>query len=157
MSGPGHEMDPHLGCQDINLWGAGLADGSGTFTVNGWPPSGGKEVDYSGSWSYDSAQGGDQILATISISTLIGTAQANGDHAAHNGYHFKLDFVQDPQKHKTFWVDCPSSFTPTSSTHHTTRHTRHRLSAHHRRHRLRHSRRISRRPRRARRTRGFTG
>lgn len=162
-AGPGHEMDPHLACQDINMWGAGLADSSGAFTINGWPPSGGKEVDYSGSWSYDTGQGGDQVVATISISRLIATAQANGDRAAHNGYHFKLDFSQDPQKHKTFWVDCPSSYTPTvtragsgtrstrtrsssATTRATTRHRRRRR--HHRR------RRISRRPRRSR---GFTG
>src|SRR5436305_12591321 len=59
-AGPGHEMDPRLACQDINLWGDKLADSSGTFTINGWPPSGGKEVDYSGTWSYDPSQGGDQ-------------------------------------------------------------------------------------------------
>ena len=29
-SGPGHEQDPHLMCADINLWGNGLADASGT-------------------------------------------------------------------------------------------------------------------------------
>jgi hypothetical protein len=169
-AGPGHEMDPHLACQDINLWGSGLADGSGAFTINGWPPSGSKESDYSATWSYDTSQGGDQVVATISISTLIANAQANGDHAAHNGYHFKLDFSQDPQKHKTFWVDCPSSYTPGTSTNSatgtqtTSKHTRStrentRRVRHRRRHhrRLRHFRRISRRPRRSRRTRGFTG
>jgi hypothetical protein len=172
-AGPGHEMDPHLACQDINLWGAGLADRSGTFTVNGWPPSGSRETDYSGAWSYDTAEGGDQVVATISIANLIATAQANGDHAAHNGYHFKLDFAQDPQKHKTFWVGCPASYHPTvtrapsgsRSTRHATRSTRHttretRRRRHHRRHhhrRLRQSRRISRRPRATRRAQGFTG
>src|SRR5947209_11101216 len=70
-AGPGHEMDPHLACQDINLWGAGLADSSGMFTINGWPPSGSKEADYSANWSYDTGQGGDQIVATISIAKLI--------------------------------------------------------------------------------------
>ena len=173
-AGPGHEMDPHLACQDINLWGAGLADSSGTFTIAGWPPSGSKETDYSSGWSYDTAQGGDQVVATISLSTLIATAQANGDHPGHNGYHFKLDFSQDPQKHKTFWVDCPSSYTPStgngagsattttrtrsSRATRTRRDTTRRTHRRHRRHpRLRQSRRISRRPRPARRTRGFTG
>jgi hypothetical protein len=174
-AGPGHEMDPHLACQDINMWGAGMADGSGTFTIDGWPPSGSKEVDYSGDWSYDTTQGGDQVVATISIDSLIATAQSNGDSPAHNGYHFKLDFVQDPQKHKTFWVDCPASFTPSVATssnqkssnrpkpttraghrtrHRTTSRTRHRTTTrtHRRRHHRRH--RISRR---ARSPRGFTG
>jgi hypothetical protein len=106
--GPGHEQDPHLACTDINLWGAGLADSSGTFTVDGWPPSGSQEVDYSSSWSYNTATGGDQVVAVISISQLISTARANGDTPKNkNGYHFKLDFSQDPQKHKTFWVNCP--------------------------------------------------
>src|SRR5947209_8693273 len=39
-AGPGHEMDPHLACQDINLWGNGLSDSSGTYTISGWQPSG---------------------------------------------------------------------------------------------------------------------
>jgi hypothetical protein len=168
-AGPGHEMDPHLGCQDINMWGAGLADSPGPFTINGWPPSGSKEIDYSGNWSYDTTQGGDQVVATISIDTLIATARSNGDSPAHNGYHFKLDFVQDPQKHKTFWVDCPASFTPSSTTpsrptssHRsspTTRsghRTRHRTTTvHHRR--RQHHRRRRRISRRARTPRGFTG
>ena len=109
--GPGHEMDPHLACQDINLWGSGLADSSGTFAIDGWPPSGSQEVDYSGTWSYShngSRKSGDQIIAVINVQQLIATAQANGDKPAAQGYHFKLDFSQDPQKHKTFWVNCPA-------------------------------------------------
>src|SRR5947209_4688002 len=54
-AGPGHEMDPHLACQDIDLWGDGLADASGQFTLEGWSPSGSQDVDYSGTWSYDQA------------------------------------------------------------------------------------------------------
>jgi hypothetical protein len=164
-AGPGHEMDPHLACQDINLWGAKLADGSGTFTINGWPPSGAKEVDYSGTWSYDTSQGGSQVVATISVANLITTARSNGDSAAHNGFHFKLDFSQDPHKHKTFWVSCTNSstFTTTSSSHRSTHrathhprttsrssHTRTTSTARHRRRRHR----VSRRPRTSR---GFTG
>jgi hypothetical protein len=158
-AGPGHEMDPHLGCQDINMWGAKLADGSGTFTINGWPPSGRKQVDYSGNWTYDTAQGGDQVVAKISIDRLIATAQSNGDSPAHKGYHFKLDFAQDPHKHKTFWVDCPASFRPSLATTSHRKSSHRRRHRHHTRHRLRagHHRRqrISRRPRTT--ARGFTG
>ena len=101
-------QDPHLSCTDINLWGAGLADSSGTFTIDGWPPSGSQEVDYTSNWSYNTAKGGDQVVAVISIYGLISTARMNGDAPKNqNGYHFKLDFSQDPQKHKTFWVNCP--------------------------------------------------
>ena len=44
-AGPRHEMDPHLACPDINhtdiaLWGSGLADSSGRFSIEGWAPSG---------------------------------------------------------------------------------------------------------------------
>src|SRR5205085_7778499 len=70
-AGPGHEMDPHLSCQDINLWGAKLADSSGSFSILGWPPSGSKEVDYSGTWNYDVATGGDQIIAKIPVASLV--------------------------------------------------------------------------------------
>jgi hypothetical protein len=116
-------MDPHLACQDINLWGDKLADSSGSYTIDGWEPSGSQEVDYSSSWSYNTSQGGDQVISVINVQQLIATAQANGDTPAAQGYHFKLDFSQDPQKHKTFWVDCPaptssstSTSSPTSST-----------------------------------------
>lgn len=104
-AGPGHEMDPHLACQDIDLWGSGLADGSGTFAINGWSPSGSQEVDYSGTWS----SAGEEPIAVISVAKLISQVEANGDSAAAQGFHFKLDFSQDPQKHKTFWIDCPPS------------------------------------------------
>src|SRR5438445_393689 len=72
-AGPGHEQDAHLACQDINLWGSGLADSSGSFTIDGWPPSGSKEQDYAGTWSYDPTTGGDQVVAVINVAQLIGT------------------------------------------------------------------------------------
>jgi hypothetical protein len=113
-AGPGHEMDPHLGCGTINLYGSGLADGSGSFTIDGWPPSGSQEVVYTGSWSYSGS--GTQTIASFDASTLVADASKTGDTASAQGYHFKLDFSQDPQKHKTFWVNCsPSSSSTTSS------------------------------------------
>jgi hypothetical protein len=103
-AGPGHEMDPHLACQDIDLWGAKLADSSGSYSIDGWPPSGSQEQDYVSSWSVNASQ----PLDVISVKTLIANAVANGDvPQANQGFHFKLEFSQDPQKHKTFWVDCP--------------------------------------------------
>jgi hypothetical protein len=107
--GPGHEHDPHLACADINVWGNGLADGSGTYVVDGWPPSGTQEQVYpTTGWAYNTAAGGDQVTSVISVQTLIANAVAAGDVAqAQQGFHFKLQFSQDPQKHKTFWVNCP--------------------------------------------------
>lgn len=111
-SGPGHEMDPHLPCADINLWGASMGDASGTFIIDGWPPSGHMEQDYpasgSATWKYSGGKSA-QVIAVISIKTLMANATANGDTAAHEGFHFKLQLSQDPQKHKTFWVECSSS------------------------------------------------
>jgi hypothetical protein len=106
-SGPGHEMDPHLACADINLWGDKLADASGTFTIDSWPPSGSKTRAYgSAPWDYEPS--GPDIIAVIPVHTLIANAVAAGAAPVNkNGYHFKLQFSQDPQKHKTFWVSCP--------------------------------------------------
>jgi hypothetical protein len=112
-AGPGHEMDPHLPCADINLWGDKLADSGGSYTIDGWPPSGSKAQAYSSTWKYDGTQGGSQVIDVINVQTLVANAAANGDAPVNgNGYHFKLEFSQDPQKHKTFWVNCP----PPSST-----------------------------------------
>jgi hypothetical protein len=106
-AGPGHEMDPHLACQDINLWGDGIADSSGSYTIDGWPPSGSQEQDYASTWSYDETTGGTQVMDVISVSTLLDNAIANGDAPQNGqGFHFKLQYSADPQKHKTFWVDC---------------------------------------------------
>ena len=115
-SGPGHEQDPHLMCADINLWGNGLADASGTFIVDSWPPTGNNAKAYGPApWTYNQTTGGDQVLAVIPISSLLAGSAANGDiPQAQQGLHFKLQFLQDPQKHKTFWVNCVSpSPTPT--------------------------------------------
>jgi hypothetical protein len=110
-AGPGHEMDPHLTCQDINLWGADMGDSVGTYTIDGWPPSGHMQQDYPASgkatWHYSGGKQ-PQVISVISVRTLIADAVANGDTPAHQGYHFKLQLSQDPQKHKTFWVKCPA-------------------------------------------------
>ena len=107
-AGPGHEQDPHLACTDINLWGAGMADAAGSYTIDGWAPSGHQEMDYSSTWTYDKGKGGTQVISVIPIKTLIANAVANGDTPqAQQGFHFKVQLAQDPQKHKTFWVNCP--------------------------------------------------
>jgi hypothetical protein len=131
-SGPGHEMDPHLQCQDINLWGDKLADASGTYTIDGWNPSGSGTGDFNrpgynqdqawpgtkanpgnALWSYDQATGGSQVISVINVHELVDHATANGDAPVNKqGLHFKLQFSQDPQKHKTFWVDCEPSSPP---------------------------------------------
>src|SRR5438477_3576176 len=77
--GPGHEQDPHLPCADINLWGNGLADSSGTYFIDGWPPTGSQEEDYSSTWSYDTTAGGTQVISVINVGLLTSTATANGD------------------------------------------------------------------------------
>jgi hypothetical protein len=110
-AGPGHEMDPHLACVDINLWGANMGDSAGVFTIDGWPPSGHQEQVYPGSGSASWRYGGGkqpQVIAVIPVHTLVANAAARCDTPAHQGYHFKLQLSQDPQKHKTFWVNCPA-------------------------------------------------
>jgi hypothetical protein len=110
-------MDPHLPCANITLWGAKLADSSGPYTIDGWPPSGSKKVAYpQRTWHYDTTLGGTQPLDVIDYKALINNAAANGDTPQPNqGYHFKIQFGQDPQKHKTFWVRCGAPSSPGST------------------------------------------
>jgi uncharacterized repeat protein (TIGR01451 family) len=115
--GPGHEMDPHLACADINLWGDKMADEAGSYTIDGWPPSGRMEQVYpasgDGHWSYDVSRGGPQVMDVIDVHKLVDTAVARGDAPQNKqGFHFKLQLGQDPQKHKTFWVNCPEPQKP---------------------------------------------
>ena len=107
--GPGHEMDPHLACGTIDLWGSKLADSGGTYTIDSWPPSGSQNAVMSSTWSYNTSQGGTQLLDTFSGQTLVNDAVAAGATASNQGFHFKIQFDQDPQKHKTFWINCSPS------------------------------------------------
>jgi hypothetical protein len=71
------------------------------------PPSGRGEQDHASSWSYNHSNRGSQVISVISVKTLIKTAAAHGERPVNGqGYHFKLQLSQDPQKHKTFWVNC---------------------------------------------------
>src|SRR4051812_25098661 len=118
-AGPGHEMDPHLPCANINLWGDKMADSGDAYTIDGWSPSGDKELAYSSHWAYNGASGGDQVMDVINVQTLIANAVANGDAPVNKqGFHFKVALTQDPHKYKTFWVKCsipapPSAGAPT--------------------------------------------
>jgi hypothetical protein len=106
-AGPGHEMDPHLPCANINLWGDKMADAGGGYTIDGWSPSGEKELAYSSQWAYNGGAGGDQVMDVINVQTLIANAVANGDAPVNKqGFHFKIALSQDPKKFKTFWVKC---------------------------------------------------
>ena len=101
-AGPGHEQDPHLPCADVGIYAAQMADPSGTFAVDSWPPTGTKTQVYSGTWTYTAGQPDPQEIAVIPISALA------------PGGHFKLKVGQNPGKFKTFWIDCPSA-SPTPS------------------------------------------
>jgi len=123
-SNDGPEMDPHLPCADVAVWGMKLNDSSGPFAVQGWEPSGtgASDIDFSGTWTFDTSSDAMQQIAVIDVQTLINTAVANGDVAQpQQGFHFKLD-LEDPRtgnsvgddKYKVFWVNCTgTSSTPT--------------------------------------------
>src|SRR5579859_5306715 len=62
LGDPGHENDPHI-CGAVDLYANGLEDGSGTFTIYAWPPTGSQEVAVTGTWAYDLTVGGNQVIA----------------------------------------------------------------------------------------------
>lgn len=95
---PGHENDPHI-CGAVDLYGNGLEEGSGTFTIYAWPPTGSKDVAASGTWTYDQTAGDNQVIA--------------GPIDLDPG-HYKLTADQTGTKNKVFWVTCAAA-TPTPS------------------------------------------
>lgn len=108
-AGPGHQMEPHLACADITLWGNALADEAGGYSIDGVGVGGPSATAYRSAWTYDASAGGDQATSVIPVQALIAGALANGQQPVGNqGFHFKLQFTQEPQKHKTFWVSCGS-------------------------------------------------
>ena len=93
---PGHEHDPQLGCGPFQVYGANLADASGAFAIYAWPPTGHKSLAYDGQWS--------------SSGTAVQVISAGQPITLPDG-HYKVTVVQDPTKHKTFWVHCGSGST----------------------------------------------
>jgi hypothetical protein len=71
-----------------------------------------------GDWTYNKAlqgntDGGRQVMDVIDVGALVHNAiAAGGDPHDIQGFHFKLQFVQAPQKHKTFWVNCNAPSSP---------------------------------------------
>jgi uncharacterized surface anchored protein len=83
----------HLPCGDIAVWGAGLAGRNGTYKVFSWPPTGAKQVVYSGSWSFDPLHA-TQVIATINGTQLLANAaNAGAVPSKTQGYHFKLEVL----------------------------------------------------------------
>jgi hypothetical protein len=135
------DHNPHLPCANIEVMGKDMADGSSNYSIDYWPPTGDKGgvygknsngssaltmvppmtnsgvVGHNGAWVYSAAKGGYQVMDIIDVGVLVANAQAiNPDPHDIQGYHFKLQYTQDPQKHKTFWVKCPTPTTPPPTT-----------------------------------------
>lgn len=118
---PGHQTDPRLGCEDIDLMADRPAHDHGTFTIDGEPPSGSGNQDYPASggapWSYPAGGSGTQVVAEIPVQTLIANAQRNGDAPVDvRGYHFRIGLVEDQSRHRTFWVGCQAGTSSTTIT-----------------------------------------
>ena len=103
---PGHH--PHLGCGDILVWGARLADAGGTYEIRSWPPTGARAVVATGTWT--APVGDAEVVAVVDGRTLTEAAAAAGAPAHdRQGRHFQITLVQGAGvKHKVFWVDCPA-------------------------------------------------
>jgi len=112
---------PHLPCADIELVGIGMALPTGAYTIDSIAPTGSGQAYLSpaspATWHYDQVKGGEQVIDVVNVKTLVDNAIALGAEAHPvQGYHFKLEFTQSPQKHKTFWVNCNAPTPPVAST-----------------------------------------
>jgi hypothetical protein len=92
--------DPHVDCP-FYVEGFNMDASSGTLVIKSWPPTGDKSVVLSDTWTADAGTPANHFL--------------NGPYSLPSG-HYKL-FVSDTQhdKHKVFWVDCPSETTSTTT------------------------------------------
>src|ERR1051326_6399169 len=102
----GHSQEVHLPCGDVDIWVDKLTEGDHTWVVYHMPPPnplGPHTQVTEGSFTYS----GDFALKvdTIPMSEL---------HKA-NGPHFKVEVDNDNNKSKTFWVDCQTHITTTTS------------------------------------------
>jgi hypothetical protein len=107
---------PHLPCENIEVLGTGMADESGNYEIDSWPPSGRKEPVYgrntsgasvlsagmssgdvgnNGTAAYSTATGGLQVMDIIDVDALVHNAiVAGADAHPVQGYHFKVQFNQ---------------------------------------------------------------
>jgi hypothetical protein len=127
----GKDMGDNTGFYSIDYWPptgnkGGVygknSNGSSALSLPGMI-NGDDDVTNNGAWQYSSTPttaskqgkvGGYQVMDIIDVSALVHNAQLiNPDPHDIQGYHFKLQFSQDPQKHKTFWVKCAAPSTPT--------------------------------------------
>ena len=103
-SGPGHENDPQLSaCSAVTVWGAGLADGGGTLTIEAIPPTpGGHRITLT--WSFPGGRTA-RPLATVEPASLAALLTD-----ANHGAHLRVVLEQDPRKSKDFWLSrCAAS------------------------------------------------
>ena len=107
---------PHLPCENIEVLGSGMADESGNYEIDSWPPSGHQEPVYgkntngasvlaagmtagdvgnNGMAAYSTAKGGLQVMDIIDVDALVHNAiVAGADAHPVQGYHFKIQFNQ---------------------------------------------------------------
>jgi hypothetical protein len=100
------------------------SDGSSALSLPAMV-NGDADVTNNGTWTYSAPPttiskqgktGGYQVMDIIDVSALVHNAQLiNPDPHDIQGYHFKLQYTQDPQKHKTFWVKCQETPPPPAS------------------------------------------
>lgn len=107
---------PHLPCENIEVMGSGLADETGNYSIDVWPPTGNKtpvygkdsaghsvlgagmepgDVGFNGASVYNHTAGGLQVMDIVDVDALVHNAIVAGaqPHPI-QGYHFKVQFNQ---------------------------------------------------------------
>ena len=97
-AGPGHENDPQLSaCSAVTVWGAGMADGGGTLTIESIPPTpAGHSLTLS--WGFPGGRAPRPLVTVDAVALEVGLTPAG------HGDHFRVVLEQDPRKSKDFWL-----------------------------------------------------
>jgi hypothetical protein len=100
-----------LACAPIDVWGADLEHGSGTYTVVSEEPTDHDQKVVQGDWHYAEKQGGKQVLSSVAGADLVRAAVAQrATPHEEDGFHFAIRIERGGKEHERhFWVAaCPA-------------------------------------------------
>jgi hypothetical protein len=108
---PRHAEHSRLPCDDIALWGRGLDRASGGYQVFSEEPTGRDQTVLEGTWRYDEAKGGRQVVATISGAAVDSGIGALGAVPREpDGFHVAVRVPGAHPNETHFWIAaCPAA------------------------------------------------
>jgi hypothetical protein len=109
-AGSHHAENRRLACAPIDVWGADLEHGSGTYAIVSEEPTDHDQKVVQGDWHYADEHGGKQVLTSLAGADLVRAAvDQNAAPHEEDGFHFAVRIRKGGVEHERhFWIaPCP--------------------------------------------------